>query len=113
MRGYQAALVDRPYIEVNGHMALVQVVAKGDWQTTNVDNYTSGTIEHIILVDLRDGQCEFYICPGDALRTEVRERHDQFLASHGGRRPRTEGSKQAAIYLQEVRRWHNGWSRLA
>ena len=113
MRGYQAALVDRPYIEVNGHRALVQAAAKGAWQIANVNDYTSGTIEYIILVDLTDDQCEFYICPGDALRTDVREGYDQFLASHGGRRPRTEGSKHSAIYPQQVRRWHNGWSRLA
>lgn len=113
MRGYQAALLDRPYIEVNGHRALVQAATKGAWQITDVDHYTSGTIEHIILVDLTDDQHEFYICPGDALRSDVRERHDQFLASHGNRRPRTPGSAHSAIHPRQVLRWHNGWSRLA
>ena len=112
MRGYRATLVDRPFVEVNGHRALVQAATKGAWQIGDVDGYTSGTIEHIILVDLMDDRREFYICPGDALRTDVCGRHSQFLASHSGRRPRTPSSKHSVIDPQQVRRWHNDWSRL-
>ena len=114
LRGYPAALVGASsHVEVNGHKALVQVAAKGAWQIADVDDYTSGTIKHIILVDLTENQREFYICPGDKLRTEVSERHDQFLARHGGSRPRTPDSKHAAIHPQDVQRWHDGWDRLA
>lgn len=114
MRGYQAALVGRSsYIKVNGHEAQVQVAAKGAWQVEDVDKYTSGTIERIVLVDLTDGLREFYICPGDQLRGDVRKRYDQFLASQGGTRPRNPASKHAAIYPEQVRKWRNGWSRLA
>jgi hypothetical protein len=112
MRGYRAALVDR-YVEVNGHRALVQAATKGAWQIADVDDYTSRTIEYIILVDLATDHPEFYICPGDALRTEVHERHNQFLASHDGKRPRTPNSRHAAIRPEQVRQWHNDWSRLA
>ena len=114
MRGYQAALVGRSsYIEVNGHTAQVQVAAQGAWMIENVDKYTSGTIEHIVLVDLTDGLREFYICPGDQLRGDVRKRHDQFLASQGGTRPRNPDSKHTAIAPEQVRKWRNGWRRLA
>jgi hypothetical protein len=114
MRGYQAALIGRSsYIEVNGHRAQVQVAAKGAWMIEDVDKYTSATIERIVLVDLTDGLREFYICPGDQLRSDVRKRHDQFLASQGGTRPRNPGSKHTAIYPEQVRKWRNGWGRLA
>lgn len=105
LRGYQAVLVGGSrYIEVNGHKALVQAAAKGAWQIADVDVYTAATIEHIILVDLTGDHREFYICPGDALRSDVRERYDQYLASHGGRRPRSESSKHSAIYPQQVQK---------
>jgi hypothetical protein len=113
MRGHQAALVGRSsYIEVNGHKAQVQVAAKGARQIEDVDKYTSATIEHIVLVDLTDGLREFYICPGDLLRRDVRERYDQFLTSKGGTRPRNPDSRHSAIYPEQVRKWRNGWSRL-
>jgi hypothetical protein len=81
MRGYQATLVGRySLIEVNGHRALVQVAAKGAWQIEDVDKYTSATIDRVVLVNVTDGLREFYICPGDQLRNDVRKRYDEFLA---------------------------------
>ncbi len=113
MRGYQAALVGPfSFIEVNGHKAQVQVAAKGAWQIEDVDKYTSATIEHVVLVDLTDGLREFYICPGDSLRSDVRKRYDQFLASKGGMRPRNPDSKHSAIYPEQVRKWRNRWRLL-
>ena len=113
MRGYKATLIGRSsYIDVNGHKAQVQVAAKGAWQIDDVDKYTSATIEDVVLVDITDGLREFYICPGELLRSDVRKRHDQFLASKGGTRPRNPDSKHAAIYPEQVRKWRNGWKRL-
>jgi hypothetical protein len=116
MRGYRAVLVNGPGpsgIEVNGRWALVQAAAQGTWQIADVDAYTSGTFEHAVLVDLTDDRRDIYICPGDALRADVRGRHDAFLAEHGGQRPRNPDSKHSAIKPEQVRRWHNDWSRLA
>lgn len=114
LRGYNAALVGRSsYVEVNGHKAQVQVAAKGAWQIEHVDKYTSTSVEHIILVDITDGLREFYICPGDLLRRDVRKRHDEFVASQGGSRPRNPDSKHSAIYPEQVRKWRNAWRRLA
>lgn len=114
MRGYRAALVGPfSFIEVNGHKVQVQVAAKGAWQIEDIDKYTSATIENVVLVDLTDGLREFYICPGDALRNDVRKRYDQFLVTKGGVRLRNPDSKHSAIYPEQVRKWHNGWRRLA
>jgi hypothetical protein len=114
LRGHQAALAGRSsYIVVNGHKAQVQVAAKGAWQIMDVDKYTSAAIDHVVLVDLTDGAREFYICPGATLRSDVRKRFDEFLATVGGTRPRNPDSKHAAIYPEQVRRWRNDWSRFA
>ena len=101
------------YVEVNGHKVQVQVAAKGAWQVENVEKYTSATIEYVILVDITDGRREFYVCPGHKLRADVRKRHDDFVASKGGARPRNPDSKHSAIYPEHVHKWRNGWSRLS
>lgn len=113
LRGYKAGLASLSHIDVNGHEAQVQVAAKGAWQIADVDKYTSASIEHIVLVDVTDGLREFYICPGDALRAQVRKRHDDYVASKGGTRPRTPSSKHSVIDPEQVRKWRNGWKRLA
>jgi hypothetical protein len=105
MHGYKATLVGRSsFIEVNGHKAQVQAAAKGSWQIADVDKYIAATIERVVLVDLTDGLREFYICPGDALRSDVRRRHEQFLTSKGGTRPRNPDSRHSAIYPEHVRK---------
>lgn len=114
IRGYKAA-VDGPttYIDVNGHRVLVQVATKGTWQIADIDKYTSATVEHVVLVDITNGQREFYICPGDALRSEVRQRLNELLSRNNGIRPRNPDSKHAGIRPADVQEWHNDWARLA
>jgi len=85
----------------------VQVAAKGAWQIDDVDRYTAATFEHIILVDVTNGRREFYVCPGDKLRADVRTRLDGFVASKGGTRPRNPQSKHSAIYPEQVLKSHN------
>jgi len=114
IRGYKAALIGRSsYIDVNGHKAQVQVAAKGAWQISDVDRYTAGTIDQIVLVNVTGDQREFYICPGNALRDEVRKRYDEFLRSNDGVRPRNPDAKHAAIYPQHVLKWRDDWSQFA
>jgi hypothetical protein len=107
--GYKATIVGRQSrIEVNGHEAQVQVATMGAWVIANVDDYTSGTIDHVVLVGITGGLREFFICPGDALRSELRQRYDEV---HQGARPRNPGSKQATIYPEHVLNWRDGWNR--
>lgn len=111
LHGYKADVVGpHSYIEVNGHRAKVQAVTKGDWQM-DVDEYTAETIEHIVLVNLTGGLRDFYICPGDALRSDVRQRYEEFLSRNSGTRPRNPDSKHAFIHPTHVRQWQNNWSR--
>lgn len=113
LRGFRAALVGpSSNIEVNGHRAQVQVAGMGAWQIQDVDRYTTASIEHVVLVNVTDGRREIYVVPGDWLRRDVRERHNAHLEAHGGSRPRSPGSKHAAIYPEHVREWRDGWDRL-
>ncbi len=121
MHGYAATVVGpKSFIEVNGHRAQVKAATKGAWQiadvyryTSGVYRYTSGTIEHVVLVDLTDGLREFYVCPGEELRSDVLRRYEQFLTSVGGVRHRNPDTKHHAIYPENVQKWHNSWSRFA
>lgn len=114
LQGFKSNLVGRSsYVEVNGHKAQVQVAGKGAWQIDDVDKYTSATIALVVLVDVTDGLREFYICPGDKLRADVRKRHDDYVASRGGSRPRNPNSKHSAIYPEQVRKWRNRWTHFS
>lgn len=114
LHGYKATVVDpRTFIQVNGHKAQVQVATQGAWQIEDVFKYTSATIEHIVLVDLTGDRRDFYICPGDELRSDVRQRFDEFLSRNAGQRPRNPDSTHAAVYPTDVQKWQNNWSRLA
>jgi hypothetical protein len=50
--------------------------------------------------------------PGDELRAGVRARHDEFMASVGGLRPRNPDSRHTAIYPANAEAWRNRWSLL-
>jgi hypothetical protein len=56
-------------------------------------------------VDLTDGLRELYISPGDPLRSEVRKRHNKYLASKGGTRSRDLANKHSSIYPEQVRKY--------
>jgi hypothetical protein len=115
LRGYKAKVVGRTtHIEVNGRPAQVQIAGTGAWQIADVDMITSEmTDQPSVLVNVTDGAREFYICPGDELRSQVRRNHDSWLAEHGGQRPRTPDSKHHAIQREHVAAWRDNWDLLA
>lgn len=112
LRGYDASLRGpRTYIEVNGHVAQVQVATQGAWMVENIDKYLAGTVDTVVLVDTTGGVREFYIAPGDQLRRLVEGGYARWLASVGGTRPRNPASKHTAISPEAVRRWRGRWKR--
>ena len=114
MRGYKAGLVgSSSFIQVNDHKARVQVAAKGAWMIENIDHFAADTVEFNILVNVTHSPPEFYICPGDKFRADARKRHEAYLASKGGVRPRNPNSKHSAISPEQVAKWRDGWKRLA
>src|SRR5438132_839393 len=114
LRGHSARLVGAyTYVEVNGHRAAVQVAAQGAWQIEDVEKYLRGTVERAVLVDVTDGQREFYVVPGGDLRALVRQRHEAFMQRVGGTRPRNPQSRHSKIEPADVQIWRNRWALFA
>lgn len=111
LRGWPAELVGpSSLIRINDRQAQVQVAAQGAWQIADVDKYLAAVIGYIVLVDVRSVDPAYYVATGDKVRELVSRRHEEFLARHGGVRPRTSGSRHAAIRLHDVQAWKDCWS---
>ena len=111
LQGLPARIVgQQTHIEVNGHPASVMVAGKGAWMIADVDAFTSTSIETYVLVDVSTRRPDVYIAPGEELRGDVRQRHDEYM-SRVGTRPRNPDSKHTKIEPAEVKQWKSGWKR--
>ncbi|SIM83688.1 hypothetical protein [Micromonospora cremea] len=111
LHGHSASLHGaQTFVTINGRTAAVQVAAQGGWMVADIDRMTAMSVDLYVLVDVTDGRRDFYVVPGDDLRAGVRQRHDEFMASVGGVRPRNPDSRHAAIYPANVEAWRNRWS---
>lgn len=110
LRGHQASLAGaQTFIDVDGSRAAVLVAGKGAWMIADVDKFTDSTIAAYVLVDVSGAHPRFYIAPGDELRHDVRQRHQQFM-DRVGVRPRNSESLHTKIEPQNVARWEDNWS---
>lgn len=105
-----ARLIGRQtHIEISGHRAAVMVAGKGAWMIENVDKFTDSSIGAYVLVNVASHTPEFYVAPGDELRRDVRERHEQYMA-RVGTRPRNPESLHTKIEPQDISKWADNWS---
>ncbi|WP_327038012.1 hypothetical protein [Micromonospora maris] len=95
---------------INDKTAAVQVAAQGGWMIADIDKMTAMSVGIYVLVDLTDGRRDFYVVPGDELRAGVRARHEGFMASVGGVRPRNPDSRHTTIYPANVETFRDRWS---
>lgn len=110
LHGYSASLHGaRTFVEINGKRAAVQLAAQGAWMIADIEKMTAMSADFYILVDVTGGRRDFYVVPGDDLRAGVRQRHDEFMASVGGVRPRNPKSGHTAIYPANVETWRSQW----
>ena len=111
LQGYSASLEGpRTHVKINGRLAAVQLAAQGAWMIDDINRATAAAIGFYILVDVTDGRRDFYVVPGDDLRSGVEERHHEFMLKVGGVRPRNPDSRHTAIYPAQVEAWRNRWS---
>jgi outer membrane usher protein FimD/PapC len=111
LRGYAASLHRaQTFVKINGRTAAVQLAAQGVWMIADIEKMTAMSTDFHVLVDVTDGRRDFYVVPGDDLRAGVRERHEEFMASVGGVRPRNPDSRQTTIYPANVEAWRDRWS---
>ncbi|MCZ7422951.1 hypothetical protein O7605_25950 [Verrucosispora sp. WMMA2121] len=111
LQGYSAGLHGaQTFVKINDRTAAVQVAAQGGWMIADIDKMTAMSVDLYVLVDVTDGRRDFYVVPGNDLRAGVRARHEGFMASVGGVRPRNPDSRHTAIYPSNVETWRNRWS---
>ncbi|WP_139587647.1 hypothetical protein [Micromonospora orduensis] len=91
----------------------MQVAAQGDWIIADIDRMTAMSVHVYVLANVTEGRRDFYVVPGDDLRAGGRKRHDEFMASVGGVRPRNAESRHTAIYPKDVDEWRDRWSLFA
>ncbi|MEU8338717.1 hypothetical protein [Micromonospora tulbaghiae] len=110
LRGYRAELVGaQTFITVNGDCAAVMVAGKGAWMIADVDKFTESTLGTYVLVDVSGTHPRFFVAPGDELRRDVRDRHQQFM-DRVGVRPRNSESRHTKIEPRDVDRWEDNWA---
>ncbi|MFE9206821.1 hypothetical protein [Micromonospora sp. NPDC007230] len=111
LQGYSASLHGpQTFVKINGSIAAVQVAARGAWMIADIDKTVEASVDLYVLVDVTEGRRDFYVVPGEDLRSGVRERHNEFMTSVGGVRPRNPDSRHTAIYPTNVEAWRNQWS---
>jgi hypothetical protein len=88
----------------------------GTWQTSS--KYGDDAAEEDpnrvwIFVDLVPSTAGFYIAPEWLLQRDIADVHDQYLANHGGTRPKSDKSNtHHAIALNRVTQWSERWDLL-
>lgn len=115
--GYRDVHVVGPQTRLIIDDHIVQVIARrrpgSPWQFT-LNRIVVNDAVAVILVDLTGSHPDFYIAPAQWVRDEVQRRHDEWLASKGGERPRNPDSDHAALEFDDaVRQWHRRWDVLS
>ncbi|MFF0234349.1 hypothetical protein [Micromonospora sp. NPDC005254] len=110
LRGHRASLAGaQTFIDIDGRRAAVMVAGKGAWMIADIATFTDSTVATYVLVDVSEAHPRFFIAPGDELRHDVRQRHQQFMARVGVR-PRNSESRHTKIEPQDVAQWEVDWS---
>ncbi|MBE0411556.1 MAG: hypothetical protein IBX69_17665 [Anaerolineales bacterium] len=90
----------------------------GDWQIpTTVGRSPQEKVDEIefwVLVDftIYPDDPDYYIMSGSWLRRNIYEDHQNYLLSHGGKRPVTPKSTHHKVRLENVERWKDRWDIL-
>ena len=97
----------------------VKTKSRANWQASTDDIASAGRPDDNsrfwVLVDLAmgdTGSAKYFVMPDRWIRNCIKEHHAWWLASHGGERPVTPGSKHVAIEPQEVEEWRDAWDVL-
>jgi hypothetical protein len=107
----------------NTHRVSIQVKTKGpnsgSWQTSTRRGLSreSGKAASFagrfwVLVDLRPAYPGFYVMPELWIRNDIYDRHQEYLALHGGHRPNNPASEHHQITIARVAEWQDAWNVL-
>lgn len=102
----------------NGNRSLairVKSRRSGDWQIPTTEGASPDekvdAREFWVLVDfaLHANEPDFYVMPGSWLRRKIFADYQDYLASHGGKRPVTPKSTHHKVLLDDVKKWKDRW----
>ena len=107
----------------NTHRISIQVKTKGQnsrgWQTSTRHGLSSESANAAsfagrfwVLVDLRPAYPRFYVMPELQIRNDIYDRHQEYLAAHGGHRRDNPASEHHLITVSRVAEWQDGWDVL-
>lgn len=105
----------------NTHRVSIQVKTKGpnsrSWQTSTRHGLSSESVHSAlfagrfwVLVDLRPAYLGFYVMPELWIRSDIYERHQEYLVLHGGIRPNNPASEHHQINVARVVEWQDAWN---
>ena len=94
----------------------VKTKTRGTWQASIDDGRPreepQTVDEYWVLVDLRQGEADFYIAPAWWMEDDIYATHQDYLNLHGGHRAENDKSKHHAIRLDRVQQWQDRWDIL-
>lgn len=104
----------------NTRRVSIQVKTKGPnsrgWQASTRQGLSSASADAAscagrfwVLVDLRPAYPGFYVMPELVIRNDIYERHQEYLAAHGGHRPNNPASEHHLITVARVAEWQDAW----
>jgi hypothetical protein len=66
-----------------------------------------------LFVDLMADPVEFYVVPEWWMENDIHQKHEAFLAEHGGTRPRSPRSTHHGIVADRLAAWRDRWDLLS
>ena len=96
---------------------MVRARTRGDWQAQasagRVREPEAESSRFWIMVDLFADATNYYVVPEWWIQNDIHDKHQQYLAHHGGTRPLNEKSDTTKIETKRVVEWLDRWDQLS
>jgi hypothetical protein len=84
--------------------------ASGSWHAKTTDGDKKPQKKCFwVFVDFTIEPTRSFICPDAWIRNDIRERYQEYLDKHGGKRPITPTATHHAIRLNRIEEWEDRW----
>ena len=112
-RGAKKEIIARSPGSSRDVVILVRARTRGDWQT-QASHGREREPEDVstrfwLMVDLYAEVTNFYVVPEWWIQNDIREKHEAYLAHHGGTRPATDKADNTKIDTARVQEWLDRW----
>lgn len=115
-RGNKKEIIARDPGSVREVVIMVRSRTRGDWQTQasygRIREPEAVSSRFWVMVDLYKDATNFYVVPEWWIANDIHEKHQEYLAHHGGTRPRNDSSTSTKIETKRVEEWLDRWDQL-